>query len=170
MTMHARLFGSVLAIGVLLLLPNPAAAKGSTKTQLAGVWKVTSLVVREVETGATRNTFGEKPVGHAVFTRGGRFLWGWVSDGRKAPAGPVPNDAERGALYNTLAFGSGSFRVEGDAVFLRYESSWNQSWTGTERRAEMQVTGKTLVWKSLPFKPLDGDRDVVAITTLERVE
>jgi lipocalin-like protein len=168
MTSQTRLSSSIVALGFVLMLPHAAAAQDLT-TQLNGVWKLTSIVLREVGTGATTNTFGEKPVGYAIFTRGGHFTWGWVSDGRKVPAGPVPSDAERVALFNTLGFGSGAYRVEGNTVSLRYDSSWNQSWTGTERKAEMQVSGKTLTWKSPPFKSLDG-KDVVAITTLERME
>ena len=168
MTTHTRLSSSIVALGFLLILPHPAAAQDLT-TQLNGVWKLTGLVQREIATGATTNTYGEKPGGYAVFTRGGHFTWSFVTDGRKTPAGPVPSEAERVALYNTLAFGSGSYRVEGNTVSLRYDSSWNQSWTGTERNAEMQVSGKTLTWKSPPYKSLDG-KDVIAITTLERME
>jgi hypothetical protein len=93
-----------------------------------------------------------------------------VGDERKAPAGPMPSDPERIALWNSLAFGSGTYRVEGSAVFLRYDSSWNQSWTGTERKAEMQVSGKTLTWKSQPFKAIQDGKDVVTIFTMERME
>jgi hypothetical protein len=168
MTTHTRLSSSIVALSFLLILAHAATAQDLT-TQLNGVWKLTSLVQREIATGAITNTYGEKPGGYAVFTRGGHFTWGFVQDGRKAPTGPVPSDAERVALYNTLAFGTGSYRVEGNTVSLRYDSSWNQSWTGTERRAEMQVSGKTLTWKSPPFKSLDG-KDVIAITTLERRE
>ena len=168
MMTYSCLVRSIVALGFLLIVAHAASAQDLT-TQLPGVWKLTSLVEREIATGATTNRFGQNPVGSAVFTRGGHFTWGFFTDGRKAPAGPVPSDAERVALYNTLAFGSGSYRVEGNTVSLRYDSSWNQSWTGTERKAEMQVSGKTLTWKSPPYKSLDG-KDVIAITTLERME
>ena len=169
MTTHTQRFSPIVVLGFLLILPYAVAAQDLT-TQLNGVWKLTSLVLRDLDTGTTRNTFGEKPAGYAIFTRGGHFTWAWVSDGRKTPTGPLPSHAERVALYNTLAFGSGSYRLEGNTVSLRYDSSWNQSWTGTERKAEMQVSGKTLTWKSPPFKALDTGKDVVAITTLERME
>jgi len=166
MTTRTRL--SMVTVGLLFILPHAAAAQ-DLATQLTGVWKLTSSMVKQLDTGATAPLFGERPGGVAVFTRGGHFTWGWVGDGRKAPAGPIPSDVERVALYNTSAFGSGTYRVEGSTVSLRYDSSWNQSWTGTERKAQMQVSGKTLTWTSPPFKSLDG-KDVIAISTLERVE
>jgi len=166
--MTTRTWLSMVAVGLLFILPHAAAAQ-DLATQLTGVWKLTSLVVKQLDAGATTPLFGERPGGVALFTRGGHFTWGFVDDGRKAPAGPIPSDVERVALYNTSAFGSGTYRVEGSTVSLRYDSSWNQSWTGTERKAQMQVSGKTLTWTSPPFKTLDG-KDVISISTLERVE
>ncbi|MDM0108545.1 lipocalin-like domain-containing protein [Variovorax sp. J22R24] len=168
MNTHTRLPGCIVSLGFLLFLPHAAIAKDKA-TQPSGVWAVSSIVIREVDSGAIRNLLGEKPVGHAIFTRGGHFVWGWVGDGRKSPAGPVATDDERVALYQSLAFGTGSYRVEGSSVFLRYASSWNQIWTGTERKAEMQVSGKTLTWKSPPYKLPDG-KDAISVITLERKE
>jgi len=168
MKAHTRLHDSIVSLGFLLLLPHAATAQDRA-TQPSGVWAVSSIVIREVDSGAIRHSLGEKPVGHAIFSRGGHFVWAWVGDARKPPAGPVATDDERVALYQSLAFGTGSYRVEGNAVFLRYASSWNQTWTGTERKAEMQLSGKTLTWKSPPFKHAEG-KDVMSIITLERIE
>ena len=165
------LFGliAMVALGVVLASPYVAGAQGLA-TQITGVWQVTSVVVRDLQTGAVSRTYGEKPAGRVVFTRGGNFTWVFVGDARTAPAGPVPTDAERIVLYNTLSFGTGTYRVDGGTVSLRYDSSWNQSWTGTERKANMEVSDKTLTWKSPPYKSLDDGKDVMAITTLQRLE
>jgi hypothetical protein len=68
-----------------------------------------------------------------------------------------------------MAFGSGPYRVEGDKVFMRYDNSWNQAWTGTERIQTMQINGKVLTWTSAPLKAPDG-KEVVAVFTYERLE
>ena len=78
-------------------------------------------------------------------------------------------DADRAALFNTLAFGTGTYKVEGDKVALRYDGSWNQAWIGTERVQTLQISGKVLTWTSAPFKMADG-REAVAIFTYERDE
>ena len=78
-------------------------------------------------------------------------------------------DADRVALFNSLAFGTGTYKVEGDKVSLRYDGSWNQAWTGTERVQALQISGKVLTWTSAPFK-VAGDKDAVAIFTYERAE
>ena len=120
-----------------------------------------------------RTPYGEKPSGHFIFTRGGYFAWNYFADGRKAPAGPVATEAERIALFNTTASGSGTWRVEGTTVSFKYTTSSNQSWTGTERKAPALVSGKTLTMTSAPFKAGFGNlagKDVTAITTFERLE
>jgi hypothetical protein len=119
-------------------------------------------------TGDTTKPRGESPTGTATFSRGGHFTWIFIDDGRKAPPGPV-TDADRAALFNTLAFGTGTYKVEGDKVALRYDGSWNQAWIGTERVQTLQISGKVLTWTSAPFKMADG-REAVAIFTYERVE
>ena len=157
----------ILAVAIVALLSPPWTLAAQDLTfQIVGVWTRTSQVQKDLATGATTDT---PAVGSAIFTRAGRFAWMYVNAGRTPPVGPVPTDAERVALFNTSAFGSGTYKIEGGTVFLRYDTSWNENWTGTERRAEMQVLGKVLTWTSPPIKGPD-DKDYVAITTMERVE
>ena len=159
---------SSVTLAFLVTLTHAAAAQ-DLASQLPGVCKRTSQVLKELATGATSKPYGENPGGPAFFTRGGHFAWSITGDGRQAPAGPLPNEAETIALYNSMAFGTGTYRVEGSSVFLKYDSSWNQAWTGTERKAEMKVTGRTLTWTSPPFK-IAGGKDAIAIITMERME
>ena len=137
------------------------------------MWKITSIVTKELATGETIPTQGEKPVGEWIFTRGGHFAYTWVADGRKAAAGPVATDAERIELFNTMAFASGTYRVEGTTVSLQFSTSSNQSWTGTERKTQPQVSDKTFNWPSSPFKAGGGKfagKDVMVVVAGERVE
>jgi hypothetical protein len=149
---------------------DPAAWAGAQDlaNQIVGVWKLTDSYQKELESGATARPGGEKPTGSAIFTRGGYYTWAFINDGRKAPALPM-TDADRAMLFSTMSFGAGTYKVEGSALVMRYELSWNQIWTGGERKAEMQITGKTLNWTSAPFRNRD-DKQVVGIITMERVE
>jgi hypothetical protein len=155
-------------VATVCFLPQCALSQ-DLASQIVGVWKRTSQVQKEIATGTTNHTYGEKVSGPAIFTRGGHFMWVIAGEGRKPAAAPVATDAERIALFNSLAYGSGTYKVEGNKVHLRYDTSWNEGWTGTERVAEMQVSGKTLTWTSPPIRTLDG-KDVVAIITMERLE
>ena len=136
-------------------------------SSVVGVWKLTSQTIKEEATGATVKPFGEKPTGHWVFTRDGHFTWMVIGYNRKVPAAPAVTDAERVELFQTLSFGSGTYKVEGDKVAFRYETSWIESWTGTERKAQVLIAGKTLSITSAAFKDPAG-KDVV--TTWERID
>lgn len=138
-------------------------------SQIVGVWKRVSQVQKHVATGFTTKPVGDRPVGPAIFTRGGHFVWMFVADGRKAPSEMGPTDADRIALYNSSAFGSGTYKVDGSTVVLTYDSSSNQAWTGTERRAQIQVSGKVPTWTSAPYRGADNT-DYITIVTMERVE
>jgi Lipocalin-like domain len=151
-----------------LLSSSHLAAAQDLAAQLIGVWKGKGFAEKILATGETTKPRGESPTGTATFSRGGHFTWIIINDGRKVPASPA-TDADRVALFNSLAFGTGTYKVEGDKVALRYDGSWNQAWTGTERIQTLQISGEVLTWTSAPFKMADG-KEAVAIFTYERVE
>jgi Lipocalin-like domain len=123
-----------------------------------------------VATGKTVHPFGEGPIGYFVYTRGGHAMFNYTAANRKAPAGPNLTDAERIELFKTLSFGSGTYRQEGNKVTTRFDTSWHQAWTGTQRVSTVEITGKTLTSNGAPFKSALTGLDVVPVTTFERVE
>ena len=139
-------------------------------TSIIGTWKLTSLVRKEISTGAVVNTFGENPTGHIVYTKGNRAVWFFAANKRNAPVGPTPTDAEQGELFRTMAGCSEVYRIEGNKIVGRCDASWNQSWTGIERTSTADIVGKTLTLTSTPLKsPADG-KEVIVMTTWERTE
>ena len=161
-------FAQVAAASVALLLASSQLAKADLAKELVGVWKGKAHTQKPLDGSEASTPLGASPTGTAIFTSGGNFTWIFLGDGRKA-SGFAPPDTERVALYNSLAFGTGTYRVEGDKVTLRYDGSWNQIWTGTERSQTLKIDGKTLMWTSPSFKRGDG-KEVVATFTYERVE
>jgi hypothetical protein len=156
------------ALAMLIGSLGPAMSQ-DLAAQIVGVWKRVSLVNRDMATGATTTLYGERPGGSAIFTRGGHFFWTIIADGRKAPDAWVLTDANKAALYDSATFGTGTYKVDGATVSLTYDSSSNQIWTRSTRRAEMQVSGKVLTWTSPPIPGPNGTQ-YVAIATMERVE
>jgi hypothetical protein len=163
-----RTFVSAVAFACLLTLPQSAAAQDASS--LVGVWKFVSLVTKEVATGKTVHPLGEGPIGYQIYTRGGHSMFVSTAANRKAPAGPSPTDAERIELFKAAVFGSGTYRLEGNKLITRFDTSWHQAWTGTERTNTVEISGKTLMNASAPFKSSLTGLDVVSIVTYERVE
>jgi lipocalin-like protein len=134
------------------------------------VWKLRSQVRKEVATGATLNSYGEKPTGHLIITRGGHSAFIVVGTDRKAPASPNLTDAERIELFKTMAFGSGTYKVEGNKFATHYDTSWHQLWTGRDISSQAEINGNTLTNTSEPFKSSIDGKEVVVVTTWERLE
>ena len=143
------------------------AAGADLANDLLGVWRVTGVTHRVLQTGELEKPLGERPTGVATFSSGGYFTWQSVAERR----GVVPVISQGGYtprdLFETAAFGSGRYRVEGDQVFLRYEHAWNQDWAGVERIQTMRIDDDILTWTSPPLKTYSGVL-VVSISTYER--
>lgn len=156
------------ALALMLISPVVASAQ-DLASQVVGAWKRTGVVHKNQATGETTKPEGENPSGMFILSRGSHFVWIFIADGRKAPAGQPPTDAERVYLSKTSGAGGGTYKVNGDKVTLAYTDSTNQVFTGTERAQTAQVSGKVMTWTSAPFKNAEG-KDVVAIFTYERLE
>ena len=138
-------------------------------SQIVGVWKSISNKNTEVATGKITYPFGEKPNGYIVFTKGGRVIFTVVGDNRPQPAGSGATDAERVSLFNTLAAGSGTYKIEGNTGMVTYDSSWHQLWTGTTQKRTYAISGNKLTITSAPTKGADG-KEVIFENVLERAE
>jgi hypothetical protein len=159
---------SAVALVSILTLPMPAAAE-DLASSIVGVWKYTSVIVREVESGKDTRPYGEKPSGYIVYTRGGRIVFALVGDNRKL-AGPIPTDAERMELFKTSGCGSGIYKVEGNTVSVTYDVHCAQIWTGTIHKRQAEIAGNKLTITSAPVKDARTGLDIVYINTYERVE
>jgi hypothetical protein len=96
-----------IALGAMALTIHAASADD----KLAGVWKLQSWVMENVETKETKAVFGEQPNGYLIFTREGRMIGLLTAQGRKAPQ----TEAEREAAYRSMLAYSGRYRMEGES-------------------------------------------------------
>ncbi|UCG97525.1 MAG: lipocalin-like domain-containing protein [Burkholderiales bacterium] len=139
-------------------------------SQIIGAWKWTGHVYKEVATGKTTNVFGEKPSGLQVFTKGGNAVFAVFHDSRKAPAANPATEAERAALFATMAAAISTYKVEGNTLTMTYSGSWNQSWTGTTQKRQIEIVGNKLTLMSAPFKSAQTGQDTVFVVTYERAD
>jgi lipocalin-like protein len=156
---------SALVTAVALAVPAPAQDLAS---QIVGVWKYTSLTTTDVASGKVTRNFGDKPNGYFVYTKGGRIIFSLVGDNRAKPTGAV-TDAEAIALFRTLAAGSGTYKIDGNAVTFTYDSSWLETWTGTSQKRKVEIDGNKLTVSAQIKVPATG-ADAVLVTTFEKVE
>lgn len=158
------------ATALLLALSTHGASAQDLASQIVGTWKWTGHVYKEVATGKTTNAFGEWPTGLQVFTKSGRLVYAVFADNRKPPAGNPATDAERAALHNTMAAATGTYKVDGTTLSISYSGSWNQSWTGTTQKRQIEIIGNRLTLTSAPYKSAQTGQDTVFVVTYERVD
>ena len=154
-----RLMGAFVFLG--LLLTAGMASAQDLANQLVGVWQF-GPSTRQYDGGEKK----DHPIsGTVIFTKGGHFAVMQHPTERKA----ATNDAELAALYRTSFFGSGTYKVEGDQVVLKYEVCGNPTWIGQERRPNFKAADKNMTWTTPQLKDPEGKTfvDTYTITRLE---
>src|SRR5215813_8260961 len=96
-----RILTMVAGLAFTLVSAQWAAAQ-DLASQIVGVWKMTSYARKDVETGKTSATFGERPVGYCHYTRGGHFVSDYVAQDRKINAKAELTDAESLEAFKTM--------------------------------------------------------------------
>ena len=70
----------ITAIAVALF--SSQAASADLSDELLGVWRVTGVTHRVLQTGELEKPLGERPTGVATFSSGGYFTWQSVAERR----------------------------------------------------------------------------------------
>jgi Lipocalin-like domain len=55
-------------------------------------------------------------------------------------------------------------------MFSTFETSWNQMWTGTTQKRNVEIVGNRLIVTSDPVKATATGLDIVFTNVLERIE
>ena len=152
---------------------HPRRSKGDPTdlaSSIVGVWRYVSFIDKETETGKLLKPFGESPSGYIVYTKGGHIVFSLIGD-RVAPNSPNPSDPERIALFTSSSSCAGRYKVEDDgSVTVTWDASWNQWWTGRSQKRQIEIEGDKMIITSAPTKSVATGREIVFVTTLERVE
>ena len=136
------------AISIMLCCALPSLA--DDREQLLGVWKLQTYEVEFQDTGERKASFGTHPNGFIIFTTEGRMMAVLTAEGREAPK----TDADRAAAFVTMFAYSGMFRLEGDHWITKVDTSWNESWVGTDQvrfyQLDRDALTVTSTWRAYP--------------------
>ena len=151
----------VVALTILLLAPSLCLAQQS----LVGSYKLVSLQLT-LDGQPSAGTIGPNPHGYLVITPK-LYLHGFT--GRNRTFGTSVE--AKAALWDTLNFAGGPYQVEGNKLTISVDTSWNQSWNGTQQVRTFTLDGKrlTLLIPPMPF-PRDPSKTVVATLVWERID
>ena len=105
---------------------------------LLGTWKLKSHVVTTAA-GVRSTPYGENPTGYLSYSADGRMQVIGAANGRILPVNPTPTDNERVALYDTMFAYAGTYSVKGAKVIHHVDTSWNETWTGTDQTRALRT-------------------------------
>lgn len=144
------------------------AGQAEQRSKLFGSWKMQSWTVEDLATGEKTPALGEHPAGYITYTPDGRVMVLVLRSGRRKPAGLVPSDAEKVALYDSMFAYAGTYSVDGGKVLHHIDMSWNEAWSGTTQIRFLSLQGDRLTYVSAPARNPMNDRDCVHTVVFTR--
>lgn len=149
--------------------PSPAPdISNEPGKQILGTWKMVSWTIEDLLSGEKGLAFGERPAGYITYSPEGRVMVLVVRGDRKKPAGLVPTDVEKIALYDSMFAYAGTYSVDREKVVNHIDISWNEAWTGTAQIRFLKLQADELTYISAPARnPMNG-RDCVHTVIFRR--
>lgn len=136
--------------------------------RILGTWKILAWTVEDLATGERSDAMGAQPNGYITYTPDGRVMVLVCSSERPRPAGLVPTNDEKTALYDTMFAYAGSFSIDGRKVVHHIDASWNEAWNGTHQTRFYELRDGLLHYVSAPARnPMTG-RDCVHTVIFRR--
>ena len=148
------------------LFPTGFSFADDAAKQLAGTWKVVSLLTK-FDGGDTVEPFGPNPNGRLVLTPEGV----WIIILTAANRGPAKNLEEKAALIDSMLAYSGKYTIEGTRITIRIDTSWNEIYSGANQNQTrfFNVEGDKLIIRSPEIvSAVRPGQKAVATLTLER--
>ena len=134
---------------------------GSGAEALLGTWKMLSWYREFLDTGEKIEALGPEPVGYITWGADGRVMALITAKDRKAAAGPVPTDDEKLHLFNSMIAYAGTYTLDDEKVVHHIDTSWNQTWTGTDQVRFYKLDNDTLTITGAPAADPYTGRQVI---------
>jgi hypothetical protein len=140
----------------ILLLAAVASSFAVDSAKLAGTWKLVSYEAEYQSGGAKEPVLGMNWDGYVIFTPEGRVFTVMTAEGRKPPS----TDQDRSDLWKSMIAYTGLYRLEGDALTLKADVSWNPAWLSGDQARTVKFEGDRLHvltgWTQAIAKPEKG--------------
>ena len=120
---------------LVLLMVTPSLGQQS----LVGTYKFVNQTV--VVEGVSSEPMGKNPGGYLVITPT-RLVMVCAAENRK----PAKTPEEKAALLDSLVAWAGPYRLEGNKIIVKADTSWVQTWTGKDQVRNWELSGNRLTF------------------------
>lgn len=111
-----------------------------SESKLHGSWRLVSFHTELQDSQVRTQPWGTTPNGRLIFGTDGRMMVLVTAMARE----PGNTDENLVALFRTVMAYTGLYRVDGDRFIIDVDSSWNESWNGSEQERFYKLDGDTL--------------------------
>jgi hypothetical protein len=119
--------------------------------RLHGSWRLVSLETELQDSKERAQPWGANPNGYLILGSDGRMMALVAAKARE----PGNTDEKLAALFRTMMAYTGRYRIEGDRLITKIDSSWNEAWNGSEQERFYRLDGDALdvisAWMPNPF-------------------
>jgi hypothetical protein len=124
---------------------------------LEGTYRLVSATRTIVATGEVEDSFGKNPIGFITYGRDHRMMVMIARSDRPKVTFANINDAQRIALFDSMAAYGGFYEFDGKAVTHHIDISWNGILTGTSAVRSVRREGSRLIYTTQANPaPTDG--------------
>ena len=139
---------------VAVICSMPEMAVGQT---LEGAYRLVSATRTIVATGEVEDSFGKNPLGFIIYGKDQRMMVLITRSDRPKATFSTMNDAQRVALFDSMAAYSGSYDFDGKTVTHHIDVSWNGLLNGTDVVRTVRREGARLIYSTYAIPaPTDG--------------
>jgi hypothetical protein len=134
--------------------------------ELAGVWRLRSYSLRDVDTSELFHPFGARPNGVLILLPEGRMSALLTAEAQEQPA----SEADEADAFRRMIAYSGRFRVEPpDKIVATVDVAWSAPWVGSRQVRKFALDGDALDIISAPTRsPFTGDSLVEGVISWVR--
>src|SRR5882757_47603 len=124
---------------------------------LEGTYRLISATRTIVATGEVEDSFGKNPIGYITYGKDHRMMVLIARSDRPKVTFANITDAQRIALFDSMAAYGGSYDFDGSTITHHIDISWNGILTGTNAVRSVRREGNRLIYTTgaLPT-PTDG--------------
>ncbi|WP_028229486.1 lipocalin-like domain-containing protein [Paraburkholderia ferrariae] len=108
--------------------------------KLHGSWRLVSLVTEHQDSKERTQPWGADPNGYLILGSDGRMMALITAKARE----PGNTNEILAALLRTMMAYTGRYRIDGDRLITKVDSSWNEAWSGSEQERFYKLDGDTL--------------------------
>ena len=148
------------------LLPLPVLAASSE----VGVWRLSSAVSVDEETGATTNRFGARPDGYIIFSPDGYMSVVINAEGRQPISGnPEKLTEEQARLFSTMTAHAGKYKIIEGRLIHRVDVAHDPKMVGTDLLRSLRFLSDNQLESTLPPITTPAEKKLRIVLLWQRV-